>query len=403
MNLTTTCCVAGGGPAGLMTGYLLARQGVDVIVLEKHKDFLRDFRGDTVHPSTLELFDELGLLEGLLARPHEKTETLSLTISGRELQIVDFRGLKKKYGFIAMMPQWEFLNFLSEEADKLPSFRLMMETEATALIETTDRVTGVEAMSPDGALTIGADLVVAADGRGSILRDTSGLPQEDLGSPIDVLWMRFSKTDNDPGGSLARIDAGGFMVMINRGDYWQCAFLIRKGGMDALRAAGLEAFRERIKTLAPMLDDRLGEIRSWEDVKLLTVKVDRLTKWWRTGLLCIGDASHAMSPVGGVGINLAIQDAVATARMLGSKLKSGTLMDDDLAAVQKRRDWPARMTQRAQVFAHRNMLEPTLDAAKPLKAPMPLRLLNRVPILRGIPARAVGIGLRPEHWPDDLG
>ncbi|MEE9379782.1 MAG: FAD-dependent oxidoreductase [Hyphomonadaceae bacterium] len=403
MNLTTTCCVAGGGPAGLMTGYLLARQGVDVIVLEKHKDFLRDFRGDTVHPSTLGLFDELGLLEGLLARPHEKTESLSLTISGRELEVIDFRGLSKKTGFIAMMPQWEFLNFLSEEATKLPTFRLMMETEATSLIETETRVTGVEAMSPDGALSIQADLVIAADGRGSVLRDMSGLPQEDLGSPIDVLWMSLSKTDNDPGGSLARIDAGGFMVMINRGDYWQCAFLIRKGGMDALRAAGLEAFRERIKTLAPMLDDRLGEIRSWEDVKLLTVKVDRLTKWWRTGLLCIGDASHAMSPVGGVGINLAIQDAVATARMLGSKLKSGTLMDDDLAAVQKRRDWPARMTQRAQVFAHRNMLEPTLDAAKPLKAPMPLRLLNRVPILRGIPARAVGIGLRPEHWPKDLG
>ena len=403
MNLTTTCCVAGGGPAGLMTGYLLARQGVDVIVLEKHADFLRDFRGDTVHPSTLELFDELGLLEGLLARPHEKTETLSLTISGRELEVIDFRGLSKKTGFIAMMPQWEFLNFLSEEATKLPTFRLMMETEATSLIETETRVTGVEAMSPDGALSIQADLVIAADGRGSVLRDMSGLPQEDLGSPIDVLWMSLSKTDNDPGGSLARIDAGGFMVMINRGDYWQCAFLIRKGGMDALRADGLEAFRERIKTLAPMLEDRLSEIASWDHVKLLTVKVDRLTKWWRTGLLCIGDASHAMSPVGGVGINLAIQDAVATARMLGAKLKSGILMDDDLAAVQKRRDWPARMTQRAQVFAHRNMLEPTLEAEKPLKAPVPLRLINRVPILRGIPARAVGIGLRPEHWPDDLG
>ena len=403
MNLTTTCCVAGGGPAGLMTGYLLARQGVDVIVLEKHADFLRDFRGDTVHPSTLELFDELGLLEGLLARPHEKTETLSLTISGRELEVIDFRGLSKKTGFIAMMPQWEFLNYLSEEAGKLPNFRLMMETEAKALIETETRVTGVEAMSPEGALTIDADLVIAADGRGSILRDTSGLPQEDLGSPIDVLWMSLSKTDNDPGGSLARIDAGGFMVMINRGDYWQCAFLIRKGGMDALRADGLEAFRERIKTLAPMLEDRLSEIASWDHVKLLTVKVDRLTKWWRTGLLCIGDASHAMSPVGGVGINLAIQDAVATARMLGAKLKSGILMDDDLAAVQKRRDWPARMTQRAQVFAHRNMLEPMLDATKSLKAPMPLRLLNRVPILRGIPARAVGIGLRPEHWPKGMG
>lgn len=397
-KLSATCCVAGGGPAGLMAGYLLARQGIDTIVLEKHADFLRDFRGDTVHPSTLELFDELGLLEGLLARPHQKTEALSVSISGREMQAVDFRGLKKGYGFIAFMPQWEFLNYLSEEAYKLPSFRLLMETEATSLIEADGHITGVRADGADGEITIEADLVIAADGRGSVLRDASGLPMEDLGSPIDVLWMRISRETDDPEDSLARVDAGGFMVMINRGDYWQCAFLIGKGGAEALRVEGLDAFRARIAGLAPVLAPRVGEIKSWDDVKLLTVKVDRLIKWWRDGFLCIGDASHAMSPVGGVGINLAIQDAVAAARMLGPKLKDGTVTGADLAAVQKRRDWPARMTQRAQVFVHRNVLEPTLAAKGPLKPPLPLRLVNRVPILRGLPARAVGIGLRPEHY-----
>ena len=400
--LSTTCCIAGGGPAGLMVGYLMARQGIDTIVLEKHADFLRDFRGDTVHPSTLELFDELGLLEGLLARPHQKTETLSVVISDRELQVIDFRGLKKGYGFIAFMPQWEFLNFLSEEAHKLPAFRLLMETEAKSLIEADGAVTGVCADGADGVVNIKADLVIAADGRGSTLRDVSGLPMEDLGSPIDVLWMRITREVDDPKDSLARIDAGGFMVMINRGDYWQCAFLIGKGGVEALRAEGLAAFHARISGLAPILAPRVGEIKSWDDVKLLAVKVDRLAKWWREGFLCIGDAAHAMSPVGGVGINLAIQDAVAAARMLGPKLKKRAVTGADLAAVQKRRDWPARMTQRAQVFAHRNVLEPTLNAKGPMKPPLPLRLLNRVPLLRGLPARAVGIGLRPEHWPKDM-
>ena len=396
-TLKTTCCIAGGGPAGVMLGYLLARQGVDVVVLEKHADFFRDFRGDTIHPSTLQAMDEMGLLDGYLEKPFQKTEQLSVVIEGEEVPIADFRHLPVAAPYIAMMPQWEFLNHLAEQGRALPGFTLLMSTRAERFIETDGRVTALEASGADGPLAIEADLIVGADGRDSVLRDQSGLSVKDIGAPVDVYWFRLSR---QKGGteSLGRVSADGMLVMINRGDYWQCALPFLKGADAQIRSQGLPAFRDRVARLAPSLSDVVGELTSWDDVKLLTVQVNRMETWWKPGLLFLGDAAHAMSPVGGVGVNLAVQDAIAAARILGEPLREDRLSDTDLAAVQKRREWPARVTQAAQVMAHRRVLVPALSHHAKVGVPFALRLFQWLPLLRRLPARAVGMGVRPEHW-----
>ena len=391
--LTTGCCIAGGGPAGLMLGFLLARVGVEVVVLEKHPDFLRDFRGDTIHPSTLEVIRELGLLDEFLKLPHEKARRLSGVIGDELVQLADFTYLRTGCRFIAMMPQWDFLNFLAGHAERYPNFHLHMQAEVTDLIEEGGRIAGVRASTPAGLLTIRSTLVVGADGRHSMVRERAGLVVDDLGAPIDVLWMRLSRRPSDDAEPLGRIGAGKMMVMLNRGDYWQCAFLIAKGGADEVRARGLEAFRGAIVELMPNLRDRVGEIGSWDDVKLLTVN-DRLRRWYRPGLLCIGDAAHAMSPVGGVGN---IQDAVAAANRLVGPLRNGVVSERDLSDVQGRRMFPTRATQRVQVFIHDKFLSRVLASRTTPAPPWPVRLLDRWPILRRIPARIVGLGFRPEH------
>ncbi|MPZ57960.1 MAG: FAD-dependent oxidoreductase [Rhizobiales bacterium] len=396
-SLTTTCTIAGGGPAGMMLGLLLARAGVDVVVLEKHADFLRDFRGDTIHPSTLEVMHELGVLEEFLKLPHQRAETLSGVIGGETIHIADFRHLPTHCGFIALMPQWDFLDFLADQGKLYPGFTLKMRAEVTELIEEGGRIAGVRATTPDGPLEIRAMLTVGADGRHSIVRAQAGLAVDDLGAPMDVLWMHLSRRPEDGENLLGRIEAGRIFVMLNRGDYWQCAFVIQKGGIGEVKQQGLPAFREAIAQLAPSLRDRLDEIRSWDDIKLLTVVVDRLRRWYRPGLLCIGDAAHAMSPIGGVGINLAIQDAVAASNILAAPLRDKSVTIDDLQAVQRRRQLPTRLTQRMQVLAQNGIIRNVLKSRGKLKAPLPLKLFNRFPVLRRIPARLIGMGVRPEH------
>jgi 2-polyprenyl-6-methoxyphenol hydroxylase-like FAD-dependent oxidoreductase len=395
-TLSTTCCVAGAGPAGMMLGYLLARAGVDVTVIEKHADFLRDFRGDTIHPSTLQLMQELGLLEALLKRPHNEATKLTVQVGGTPLTIADFSWLPRERAFIALMPQWDFLDFLASEAKRYSSFHLLMKANVTDLIEESGRVVGVHVTTPDGPLDVRAGLVVGCDGRHSTVRAKAGLEIEDIGAPIDVLWMRISRLPGDPGFG-GRIDAGSFFAMLDRGDYFQLAYVIPKGDAERVMAAGLPAFQQRVAKALPFLAARVDELKSWDDVKLLTVTIDRLRKWYRPGLLCIGDAAHAMSPVGGVGINLAVQDAVATANLLWKPLKEGTLTEADLARVQKRREFPMRVTQRIQVAAQNNILQPVLNSTKPLEPPWVLRLIDRTPLLQRIPAWLVGIGVRPEH------
>ncbi|MEO9189926.1 MAG: FAD-dependent oxidoreductase [Acetobacteraceae bacterium] len=396
-ELTTRCCIAGGGPAGMMLGLLLARAGVDVVVLEKHADFLRDFRGDTVHPSTLEVLHELGMLEEFLLRPHQELRTLGGRLGEVAFQLADMRHLPTRCQFVALMPQWDFLDFLAAQAKRFPDFHLMMRTEATDLIEEGGVIVGVRAATPEGPLNIHADLVVGADGRHSTVRARAGLASIDLGAPIDVLWMRLSRHDGDPAQSLGQIDAGLMLVTLNRGDYWQCAFVIRKGGFEAIQEKGLAAFQAQIATVAPYFADRVGELADWSHVKLLTVSVDRLRQWSRPGLLCIGDAAHAMSPIGGVGINLAIQDAVATANILTPSLLRGAPTPSELERVQRRREFPTRMTQRAQVFVQDRVFGRVLGNARTPTLPLGLRLLQWFPVLRRIPARLVGMGVRPEH------
>ena len=395
--LRTRCCIAGGGPAGMMLGFLLARSGVDIVVLEKHADFLRDFRGDTIHPSTMEVMYELGILDDFLKRPHQKVSELAGQIGGTSVRLADFSHLPVHCPYVALMPQWEFLNFIAEKAAKYPQFHLKMEAEVTDLIEDGGRVAGVRAQTPQGSLEVRADLTVGADGRRSVVRERAGLKVLDLGAPIDVLWMRVSRQPTDPEVTFGRIDAGRFLALLNREEYWQLAYVIPKGKAEVLRQKGVDALREDLGRLAPFLRDRVSELRDWNHVKLLTVAVDRLIDWSRPGLLCIGDAAHAMSPVGGVGINLAIQDAVAAANILGPKFQQGTVDDDTVRQVQRRRMFPTRATQWLQVTAQNNVIQRVLESTKPIPVPWPLKLLNRSSWLRRIPARVVGMGFRPEH------
>jgi 2-polyprenyl-6-methoxyphenol hydroxylase-like FAD-dependent oxidoreductase len=381
----------------MMLGFLLARSGIDVIVLEKHADFLRDFRGDTIHPSTLELMYELGLLQAFLRRPHDETREIAGKIGDETISIGDFTHLPTQCKFLAFMPQWDFLNFMCEKAKRYPEFHLKMETEAMDLIEENGRITGVRANTKDGSIEIRSDLTVGADGRHSIVRERAGLEVMDLGAPMDVLWMRLRRESGDPGQTLGRVAAGKVFIMIDRNEYWQCGFVIPKGAAEETRDRGIEKFRQEITNLAPFLQNRVGELRDWNDVNLLTVTVDRLKKWFRSGLLCIGDSAHAMSPVGGVGINLAIQDAVAAANTLVPRMAAGDVHDSDLEAVQRRREFPTRATQRLQIAVQNRVIRRVLGSSAPLKPPFLLRLVRQFPVLRRIPARVIGIGFRPEH------
>ena len=396
-KLTTTCAIAGGGPAGMMLGFLLARAGVEVIVLEKHADFLRDFRGDTIHPSTLQLMHELGLLDEFLRLPHTKEDDIVARFGSEDVTIADFSHLPVRAPYIAFMPQWDFLDFLADRGHAFPQFRLMMQAKAAELIVERDRIRGCVAQTLEGPLAIRADLTVAADGRSSDLRRLAGFSVKELGAPMDVLWFRLSRRDSDVAQTFGQVGRGRFAVMLNRGDYWQCAYVIPKGTLASLQQAGLDAFKAGLAELLPAVADRVDEIRSFDDLKLLSVAVDRLDSWWRSGLLCIGDAAHAMSPIGGVGVNLAVQDAVAAANLLALPLAEKRLRDTDLAAVQRRREFPAKFTQSLQIAIQNRVITPVLAGKGPVRPPWPLKLLRWFPALRRLPARLVGMGIRPEH------
>jgi 2-polyprenyl-6-methoxyphenol hydroxylase-like FAD-dependent oxidoreductase len=396
-RLRVDCAIAGGGPAGVMLGFLLARAGVGVAVLEKHRDFLRDFRGDTIHPSTLQVMHELGLLEAFLARPHQEVRELHGIVGDSEITVADFRHLPTRCRFIALMPQWDFLNFLAEQGARYPGFGLHMEAEVSDLIEEGGRVVGLRGEAPDGHFKVRAELVVGADGRHSVVRERAGLAVTNLGAPIDVLWMRLSKRPGDPGQTAGRINYGRMLVMLDRGDYWQCAFVIKKGGWDEIHDRGLDALRADLVRLAPFLRERTGELHDWDDVKLLTVTVDRLERWWRPGLLCIGDCAHAMSPIGGVGINLAIQDAVAAANILAEPLLRHAVGDRHLAALQRRRSLPMRVIQAMQVTIQERVIDRVLHSDRPIGAPWLLRAASHLPFIARLPARLIGMGIRPEH------
>jgi 2-polyprenyl-6-methoxyphenol hydroxylase-like FAD-dependent oxidoreductase len=397
-TIKVRCCIVGGGPAGMMLGYLLGRAGIDVVVLEKHADFFRDFRGDTVHPSTLQVMDELGLSDGFLKLPHQRLQKMDGMFGGTSVRIADLSRLNAKFPFIAFMPQWDFLNFLRESGKKFASLKVMMSAEATDLIQDGDQIAGVRAKTPEGMIDIEADLTIACDGRHSLVRERAGLAVEEIGAPMDVLWFRAGKRANETESVFARVDPGSMMVTFDRGDYWQCAYVIAKGQYDAVKARGLPALLDDVARMAPILKSGLADVKGWDDVKLLTVAINRLTRWTRPGLLCIGDAAHAMSPIGGVGVNLAVQDAVATANLLAAKLVSGCPPEDELDAVRRRREFPVRMTQRMQVVAQNNIVSAALKpGGAPLKAPFAVRLITAVPWLQGITARFIGLGVRPEH------
>jgi 2-polyprenyl-6-methoxyphenol hydroxylase-like FAD-dependent oxidoreductase len=396
--MDTQCCIAGGGPAGVVLGFLLARAGVETIVLEKHGDFLRDFRGDTIHPATLEIMYELGLLEDLLRRPHQEYPHVSAMFGDVAVKVADFAHLPTRCKFIALMPQWDFLDFLSEQGRRYPGFHLRMDTEVSDLLEENGQVIGVKGKSLGGPFEVRARLTIGADGRHSAVREKAGLQIHDLGAPIDVLWMRLSKQPSDTDLTLGYFRAGKVLVTINRGEYWQCARVIPKGAFDQIPQRGLPAFRDEIVEIAPFFRERVGELKDWEDIKLLSVAVDRLVQWSRPGLLCIGDSAHAMSPIGGVGINLAIQDAVAAANILAEPLLQGRATAGHLSKVQQRRELPTRLTQFFQVQAHERILGPLLSGQMNLQQPpLAAKLLGKFPVLRRIPARLIGMGFRPEH------
>ena len=381
----------------MILALLLARQGVEVLVLEKHADFLRDFRGDTVHPSTLEIMHELGILDEFLKRPHQEIRQLSGQIGREFITIADFTHLPTHCKFVALMPQWDFLDFVKEKASRYPGFHLKMQAEVTDLLEENGAIVGVRAKTPSGSLTVRAELTVGADGRHSVVRQRAGLHVIDLGAPMDVMWMRLSRQPSDRQQTFGHFDRGRILVLLNRDTYWQAAFVIAKGEAEHVRERGLPAFREQIAELEPFLRDRLEEIKDWKQVSLLTVAVDRLEKWHRKGLLCIGDAAHAMSPIGGVGINLAIQDAVATSNLLGAALRRGAPTEHELAAVQHRRTFPTRVTQAVQIALQTRVISKVLASKESLQPPWPLKLVRSWPFLRRIPARLVGVGARPEH------
>lgn len=397
-SLKVRCCIVGGGPAGMMLGYLLGRAGIEVVVLEKHADFFRDFRGDTVHPSTLQVMDELGLIDGFLKLPHQRLQKMDGLFGGTSVRIADLGRLSVKHPFIAFMPQWDFLNFLRESGAKFPSLKVMMNAEAVDLIRRGDAISGVRAKTPEGMIDIEADLTVACDGRHSLVREKAGLEVEEIGAPMDVLWFRAGKAPDESERLFARVDPGKMMVTFDRGDYWQCAYVIAKGQYDAVKARGLQALLDDVVRMAPVLKSGVADVKSWDDVKLLTVAINRLKRWTRPGLLCIGDAAHAMSPVGGVGVNLAVQDAVATANILAARLMQGYRPEEELDEVRKRREFPVRMTQRMQVAMQNNIIDMALKPGDgPLQVPAVLRLVTAVPWLQGITARFLGLGVRPEH------
>src|ERR1700744_2017696 len=396
-TINTRCGIVGGGPAGMMLGYLLARAGVETVVLEKHEDFFRDFRGDTVHPSTLQVMHELGLIDDFLKLPHQQLQTMDGMFGGTKIRIADLRRVKVNYPFIAFMPQWDFLNFLREKGKQFPNLKVMMKADATDLLWSGDRVTGVMADTPQGPLDIRADLTIGCDGRHSIVRERANLEVEEIGAPMDVLWFRVGKRPGESENLFARLEPGRMMVTFDRGDYWQCAFVIAKGQYDAVKARGLENFRGDIVAMVPALQHGIADVKTWDDVKLLTVAINRLKRWTRPGLLCIGDAAHAMSPVGGVGVNLAVQDAVATANLLAAKLINGCPSEEELAAVRERREFPVRMTQRMQVIVQNNIISIALKGDRRMTPPLALRAVSAMPWLQALAARFMAVGVRPEH------
>lgn len=391
------CCVVGGGPAGLMLGYLLARAGIDVVVLEKHKDFLRDFRGDTIHPSTLELMKELGVLDEFLQRPHQQLKHFKLKIAGESITIADFSKINAFCQYIAFMPQWDFLDFIADQANKYPSFHLLMECEAVDIIEEDGKVSGVKAKTSSGPLNILADLTIGADGRNSVLRNRAGFNVQNIGAPMDVIWMRVSKKPEYSTEYLGHVGQGSILITLDRGDYWQCAFVIPKGQFEKFKEHGIDYMRQKMVSKMPSLKDSINEIQDWNDCFLLTVTVDRLKKWWRSGFICIGDAAHAMSPIGGVGINLAIQDAVAAANELVPTLEGGKDVESALAKIQKRREFPTKMTQNFQVFVQNRIISNVINESDTESIPFPLRVLQTVTMLQRLPAHVIGLGIRQEH------
>ncbi len=396
-EITTQCCIVGGGPAGMKLGLLLARAGVNVIVLEKHADFLRDFRGDTIHPSTMEILYELGVLDEFLRLPHQEVANISAKIGSETFRIADVSRLRTHCRFVALMPQWDFLNFVADQAQRYPNFTLLMQTEATALSEHDGIVAGVEARMRDGPHVIRAELVVGADGRHSIVRESAGLKGVELGAPMDVMWFRLARRPADPAETAGRVVAGALFIQIYRGEHWQCGLVIPKGANEAIRQGGLESFRGRLAEIEPTLKERVSELRDWEQIKLLTVQVDRLTRWYRPGLLCLGDAAHAMSPIGGVGVNLAIQDAVAAANVIAAPLRFGKLTVEHLERVQRRRMLPTRVLQNLHLTVQKRVIARVLDAAGPLTPPLALRIARRIPLVQRITGRLIGLGFRPEH------
>ncbi|MCJ9701929.1 MULTISPECIES: FAD-dependent oxidoreductase [unclassified Bradyrhizobium] len=392
------CCIVGGGPAGMMLGYLLGRAGIEVVVLEKHADFFRDFRGDTVHPSTLQVMDELGLIDEFLKLPHQRLQKMDGLFGGTPVRIADLSRLNTKYPFIAFMPQWDFLNFLREAGRRFASLEVMMSTEAVDLIRCGETIAGVRAKTPDGILAIEADLTIACDGRHSTVRERAGLAVEEIGAPMDVLWFRAGRKSDETENVFARVEPGKMMITFNRGDYWQCAYVIAKGQHEAVKARGLQALLDDVVRMAPILRSGIADVKSFDDVKLLTVAINRLKRWTRPGLLCIGDAAHAMSPIGGVGVNLAVQDAVATANLLADKMQHGCPSENDLDAIRRRREFPVKMTQRMQEIVQNNIISGALQSGdRPLKVPLIVRLITALPWLQGIPARLLALGVRPEH------